>query len=130
MIRIAVVHEEDGLRKKLRALISAIPDMEIVGEGRVALDAIDLAWKVKPNVLLLSTKTIPGRMDSFVAAGRIHEESPDVNIILLGEEEIDIGRCLDIGVKGYIPTDCSGDGFLNRIRCVVKRYEYFFVSVR
>ena len=135
MIKIVIVHEDNGLRRKLRALISATPDMEIVREVRTAIDAVDMAWKLKPDVLLLSAD-MQGPLNSFVTAVQIHGESPKTKVIFLTKEDaltmaekgVDVlEKCQNAGARGYITTDSPDGEFLDGIRQVMLGHNYYCV---
>ena len=95
----------------------------------MAIDAIDLAWGRKPDVLLMSTK-MPG-LDSFMAVERIHEESPRARIIFLVEEEDEdiVSKCLEVSARGCIPVGGLDNEVLIGIRQVASGFTFFCVPV-
>ena len=59
---------------------------EIVGQGGSADDAVRLVGELHPDIILLDI-SMPG--DGLVAARRIAENAPQVNIVMLTASEAD-----------------------------------------
>ena len=57
------------------------PDIEVVGEAKNGLEAVDSARSLKPDVTLMDLR-MP-ELDGVQAMLRIHEEVPDARFIVL-----------------------------------------------
>jgi signal transduction histidine kinase/ActR/RegA family two-component response regulator len=87
-IRVLIADDHTVMRQGLAGLLGLEGDMEIVGEAQDGESAIDLARKVRPDVVLMDTN-MPG-VNGIEATRIIHAELPEVRIIglsMFGQEE-------------------------------------------
>jgi len=118
-IQILLVDDHEIVRYGLRCLIEEQPDMEVVGEAENGLMAIDLARKLKPNVVIMDI-SMPD-MNGFEATRRIRKEIPETKIIVLSMHHkrqfvIDM---LKAGVSGYILKTRVHDDLIRAIKAAV-----------
>jgi AmiR/NasT family two-component response regulator len=100
MIRILVAEDETIIRLDLRSLLEA-NGMDVCGEARDGVEAVELAASLDPDVILLDVK-MP-RLDGIEAARRILRERP-VPIVMLtafGQDEV-VARAAEAGVFAYV----------------------------
>lgn len=116
MIRVAVADDHEIVRRGLRMTILGEEDMEWAGEAANGREAITLAQRQRPHVLLLDIQ-MP-EMDGLTAAAQIHAELPEVNILILTSFDSDakLYAALKAGVVGYLLKDTPGDGLVAAIR--------------
>ena len=83
MIRVAVADDQELVRAGLRMILEGEADFEVVGEAAEGEEAIRLAGRQQPDVLLLDVR-MPG-MDGFEAARRVlsEESSKGVRVLML-----------------------------------------------
>jgi DNA-binding NarL/FixJ family response regulator len=98
--------------------------MEVVGEAENGLMAIDLARKLKPNVVIMDI-SMPD-MNGFEATRRIRKEIPETKIIVLSMHHkrqfvIDM---LKAGVSGYILKTRVHDDLIRAIKAAVAEEVY------
>lgn len=67
--RILIVDDEAPARERLRALVEALPEAEIVGEAANGVEAIDQAFGLGPDIVLLDVR-MPG-LDGLQVAQRL-----------------------------------------------------------
>lgn len=67
--RILIVDDEAPARERLRALVGALADSEVVGEAANGMEAIDLAFGLVPDIVLLDVR-MPG-LDGLQVAQRL-----------------------------------------------------------
>ena len=116
MIRVAVADDHEIVRRGLRMTILGEEDMEWAGEASNGREAVLLAQRQHPDVLLLDIQ-MP-EMDGLAAAAQIHAEQPEVKILILTSFDNDakLYAALKAGVTGYLLKDTPGDGLVAAIR--------------
>ena len=94
------------------------PDIEVVGEAKNGLEAVDSARSLKPDVALMDLR-MP-ELDGVQAMLRIHEEVPDARFIVLTTFDTDeyIFDAIDAGAKGYLLKDVSREELFRAVRAV------------
>lgn len=121
--RIVVVDDHPLVRKGVRETINEAGDMQVVGEGASADDAIRLARDLAPDLMLIDV-TMPG--DGLKAAEAIAGKNPAVKIAMLSVRD-DIGAvtaALQIGVRGYISKGIAGPDLITTIRRILDGESY------
>jgi two-component system response regulator NreC len=115
-IRLLLVDDQDIVRAGLRSLLERHPDMEVVGEAAGGREAIALAQKLQPDVVLMDI-TMPDT-NGAEATRRIKEIAPEVHVLALTihEDEAYFFEMLNAGACGYIPKRASPDDLLAAIR--------------
>lgn len=116
-IQIVIVDDHPLFRDGVIKTLEAEPDLEIVGQGTTAAEAIELASELLPDIILLDI-TIPG--GGLVAAQTIAAAVPVTRIVMLtasGAEE-DVMTALKAGARGYILKGVSGDELCKIVRDV------------
>ncbi len=121
--RLIVVDDHPLVRKGVRDTINEEADLEVVGEGASADDAVRLAGEVKPDLVLLDV-TMPG--DGVKAAERICLSWPDMKVAMLTvRDDIGtVGAALRAGAKGYISKGTAGPDFIDTLRRILRGENY------
>ncbi|MBI3979380.1 MAG: response regulator transcription factor [Chloroflexi bacterium] len=116
-IHIAIVDDHPLFREGVAHTLEAEPDVEIVGQGATAADAIRLARDLLPDLVLLDI-TIPG--GGLNAAQAIAAACPVTKIVMLtiSEEEDDVLAALKAGARAYILKGVSGRELVGILRSV------------
>ena len=118
-IRLVIADDHLVVRAGLRAMLEAEPDFEVVGEASTGVQAIDLASKLRPHVLLMDLR-MP-EVDGVAATARIHERYPDVNILVLTtyDTDADILKVIEAGATGYLLKDATREELFRAVRTAV-----------
>jgi len=90
-IGVLIVHHQEEGRRAARAVVSATPALEAVGEVATAEEALELAVTLRPGLALVGTD-MPG-IDGFETSRRLKEAMPDSTVVLLyasGEPDADV----------------------------------------
>ena len=117
-IRVLIVDDHDIVREGQRALINTEPGMEVVGEAKNGIEAIELAEKLEPDVILLDLH-MP-KLDGIAASEQIKKENPDARILVLTSfaEDERVYAAIKAGAMGYLLKDSSPQKILESIRDV------------
>ncbi len=109
-MRIVIADDHALFRDSLRSLLVA-RDIEVVGEARNGKEAIELAWKLKPDVVLMDL--MMPEMDGLEATRRLAAELPEVKVIVLtaSDDESNLFEAIKSGAKGYLLKDLEADRF-------------------
>src|SRR5262245_41381938 len=101
-MRIILADDHDVVRKGLRFLLERISQTEVVGEATDGHQAVELAEKLAPAVVIMDIG-MP-LLNGIDAATQILKRHPKTSIILLSmhADEDYVIRGLNAGVKGYI----------------------------
>ena len=115
-IRLVVADDDPGIRLVLAALFARQDDMELVGEAEDATQAIELAARRRPDVVVLDFD-MPGGGGAG-AATAIREASPTTRIIALSADDSQ-GAQYDMtraGAVGYVVKGAPEDEIIRVIR--------------
>jgi DNA-binding NarL/FixJ family response regulator len=79
--RVVVVDDSDGFRSLLQWFLGSLPEVEIVGEARNGLDAIEQVGRTKPDLVLMDV-CMP-KLDGLQTARKLRAEGESARIVLL-----------------------------------------------
>jgi len=130
MIRVAIVDDHDLLRAGIRAILEQDPAFEVVAETGDGQEAIRLAGRLKPDVVLMDVH-LPGGIGGLDATETIVHDYPDVRVIVLTQYENReyIRRALRIGARGYLLKRSVAAQLKDAIRTVHAGQRYLHPSV-
>ena len=128
-IRILLVDDHTVVRRGIRMILSAQPDMEVVAEGKNGLEAIEEAGKTQPDVVLMDVN-MEG-MNGIEGARRIVESLPRCRVLALSmhRDAVYVREMLKAGAKGYLVKDADDDALLDAVRAVARGDAYLSPSV-
>jgi NarL family two-component system response regulator LiaR len=108
-IRILVVDDHTVVREGLRMFLSLDPEFEIVGEAADGAEALALARKIRPDVVLMDL--LMPVMDGTAATAAIRCELPDTEVIALTSvlEDASVIGAVRAGAIGYLLKDTKSD---------------------
>src|SRR3954452_22245643 len=101
-----LVADDDGLvRSALAAFLNGVDDIELVGQARDGAEAVELALKLCPKVVVMDV-TMPN-MDGVEATRHILEKAPDTRILMLtGHADREHAEAaMRAGAVGYVHKD-------------------------
>lgn len=110
-------------------LISAQPDLEVVGEAANGEEVIRLADSLRPNVVLMDLQ-MPV-INGVAATRRLHSEQPDCRVIALTTFDSDeyVFDCLRAGAVGYLLKDAPSENLFAAIRAAASGESFLQPSV-
>ena len=126
MIRVLVADDQELVRSGFAMIVDAQPDMEVVGEAADGQEAIDLARRLSPDVVLMdvrmprldgieATRVIVGAADADADA-----EDAGVRVVMLTTFDLDeyVFQALRAGASGFLLKDLRREDLLHAIRVV------------
>jgi DNA-binding NarL/FixJ family response regulator len=116
--RVLIADDHPFFREGLRVLLEATPDMELAGEAKNGDEAVELAGKLRPDVILMDLK-MPGT-GGIEATRRILEKNPDAAIVVVTmvEEDDSVFAAMRAGARGYLLKGADKEEMLLAIRAV------------
>jgi DNA-binding NarL/FixJ family response regulator len=101
-IRVLIADDHPYFRKGLRALLKAIPDVEVVGEAADGSEAVELSMAHQPDVILMDVH-MPN-LSGVDATRQVLEMSPHIGILMLTMLEDDefVSAAMRVGARGYL----------------------------
>jgi two-component system response regulator NreC len=117
---VLLADDHEIVRAGLRSLLEQQEHLRIVGEASSGAEAVRLATKLEPDVVLMDV-SMPD-MDGVEATRKIKKQAPQVNILALTvhEEEAYFFEMLTAGASGYVPKRASPQILLTAISIVAK----------
>jgi DNA-binding NarL/FixJ family response regulator len=118
VIRVAIADDQMLVRAGFAALLAAEDDMEVAGEAADGEEALRLARREKPDVMLMDIR-MPG-MDGIEATRRIaaEEDLAGVHVVILTTFQLDeyIFEALRAGAAGFLVKDTDAAELLRAVR--------------
>ncbi len=116
MIRVLLVDDQHLIRTGLRMLCDAEPNIEVVGEADNGREAISLAARLCPDVVVMDLR-MPG-VDGITATSRIIADRPATRVLVLttfGDDD-HLYPALTAGACGFLLKDAPPAVLLDGIR--------------
>ena len=113
-IKVLVADDHEMVRTGLVSLFNGT-DLKIVAEASSGSEAVKLAAKHKPDVVLLDIR-MPG-MDGLDALDKIHSETPASKVVMLStyENPTYVARALALGASDYVLKGASRQDLITTI---------------
>lgn len=122
MIRVLLADDQALVRAGLKVLIDSDDDLEVVGEATDGGEAIDLASKLRPDVVLMDIR-MPG-IDGLEATRRIGSDNAlnSTKVIILTTFEADeyVFEALRAGASGFLLKDTEPTDLLSAVKVVAR----------
>jgi two-component system nitrate/nitrite response regulator NarL len=111
------------MRRGVSETLSEESDLELVGAGASAQDALRLAKQERPDLILLDI-ALPG--GGIEAATEIAKSCPEVKVIILTvrEDRATVNAALRAGARGYIVKGVEGPELVSTLRRVNSGQSY------
>ncbi len=120
MIRVVLADDQLLVRTGFRALLDSEDDIEVVGEADDGAEAVQLAERHRPDVVLMDIR-MPG-VDGLTAARRIaaNDELVDVRVLVLTTFDLDeyVYEALDAGASGFLVKHTEPAELIRAVRVV------------
>ncbi len=119
-IRVLIVDDHTIVRKGIRALLAEIAGLEVVGEGADGQEAIALAARLNPDVILMDLG-MP-RLDGIEATRQIRTRQPESRILVMTSFATDdkVLPAIKAGAQGYLLKESAPDDLVQAIRQIYR----------
>jgi two-component system, NarL family, response regulator NreC len=127
--RILLVDDHAVVRQGFKMILSAQPDMEIVGEAGNGREAVELAGQLKPDVVLMDV-AMP-ELNGIEATRRLVAQAPHIRVIALSmhKDNVYVREILRAGARGYLLKDSGAGDLVTAIRAVAAGESYLSPAV-
>jgi DNA-binding NarL/FixJ family response regulator len=122
--KILIADDHGILRQGIDSLIKGCADMQVVGETNNGLTAVEMARKLRPDVVLMDV-TMSG-LNGIEATRQIKGEMPEVKVLALtmhAEREFVLDM-IKAGASGYMLKECAFDDLVSAIKAIVAGQSY------
>jgi two-component system nitrate/nitrite response regulator NarL len=127
-IRVGVVDQHPLFRDGVIFTLEAEADIEVVGQGASAADAIKMARESEPDVIVLDTSLPDSSLDAIAA---IIQQHPRVRILVLTvvADEEQVCAALKGGARGYLLKGTNGSELVRAVRVLSQDESYVAPSL-
>jgi two-component system, NarL family, response regulator NreC len=129
VIRILLADDHVLVRQGFKMILSAQPDMQIVGEAANGRETVEAAEKLQPDVVLMDV-TMP-ELNGIEATRRLQTASPRTRVLALSmhKDAVYVREILRAGARGYLLKDSGDADLIAAVRSVAKGEAYLSPAV-
>lgn len=119
-IRVLVVEDQTVVREGLLAILSYQPEVDVVGEAVDGVEAVEMARKTRPDVIMLDM--VMPRQDGLTSIPLLKQAAPDSHILVLSSfaESDRVYQAVKAGALGYMLKDATRAQLMQAIRDVAR----------
>lgn len=116
MIAVAVVDDHRMVVEGLVTMLSAEPDIEVIGTASTAHDALVLVRARRPDVVLMDHRLPDG--DGLDVAEQLHHDVPESKVVMLtaSDDEGVLLRAIEVGCAGYVTKGTNVQQLVDAVR--------------
>ncbi|GAA2750125.1 response regulator transcription factor [Kitasatospora cinereorecta] len=117
-IRVLIADDQPLVRRGLSLILRPDPSLDIVGEAENGRQAVDLAHRLRPDVVVMDIR-MPV-LDGVAATQELADTLPDCRVLALSTFDLDeyVVAALRAGAYGFLPKDVSPEDLGAAIRTV------------
>jgi DNA-binding NarL/FixJ family response regulator len=118
VIKVVVTDDQDLVREGLRMMLEAEADIEVVGEAGDGKEALDVARRLDPDVLLMDVR-MP-ELDGIEATARLVAGGGRARVLVLTTFDLDeyVYRAMKAGASGFLLKDATREQLAAAVRTV------------
>lgn len=128
-IRVVLADDERMVRTALRAILSAEPGLEVVGEAATGAEAVSVVRELGPDVVLMDVR-MP-EIDGIRATEQILtmlDTPPRVVVVTTFENDAYVYEALRVGASGFLLKRADADELVQAVRLVARSDSVLFPS--
>jgi two-component system response regulator NreC len=124
MIKIILADDHQIVRHGLRSLLTAEPDMQVVGEADNGREVVKLVQESHPQVVIMDI-SMPD-LNGIEATRQILNYAPGIKVIALSmhSDSLFVLNMFKAGASGYLLKDCALEELVKAVRTVLNRKIY------
>ena len=128
-INVLLADDHTVVRQGLRMLLDGEPDMTVVGEADNGLQTVQLARKLRPDVVVLDV-AMP-HLNGLEVTRRITRDLPDTRVLVLSSysDEEYVQQLTEQGASGYLVKQTAATDLIKAIREAHKGNAFFSPSI-
>lgn len=128
-IKVLIADDHQVVRQGITALLSAQPDIEVVGEATDGRELIELVGKLQPDVVL--TDIAMPNLNGIDATSQIRKRFPGVQVAILSMHPASsyVIRALRVGALGYLLKNDDIEQVILAIRTIAQGHRYLSAQV-
>ncbi|WP_405443195.1 response regulator transcription factor [Streptomyces avidinii] len=117
-IRVFLLDDHEVVRRGLRDLLDAEPDIEVVGEASTAEQALVRGAALRPDVAVLDVRLPDG--DGITVCRELRSRMPDLACLMLTsfDDEDALLDAIMAGAAGYVLKQINGSDLVSAVRTV------------
>ena len=124
-IRVLLCDDHTILREGLASLLATATDIQVVGQAADGIEAIELALKRRPQVVV--TDISMPKLNGVEVVRRLGQQLPETRVLVLTmhTEEEYVLHLIRAGAAGYLLKDSAGTELLTAVRAIARGRGYF-----
>jgi two-component system, NarL family, response regulator NreC len=124
LTRILLAEDHNTVREGIKMLVTAQPDMQVIGEAANGQAAIERTRELNPDMLVMDI-SMP-ELNGLKATEKLRKEFPDLKILTLTRHTDDgyLQQLIKAGVNGYVLKQSAPTELINAIRTVTSGRSY------
>jgi DNA-binding NarL/FixJ family response regulator len=128
-LRVLIADDHPLFRDGLRSMFESEPDIELVGEAATGLEAVELAGRLLPDVVLMDIKMQD--LDGIEATRRVIAASPTTKVLVVTmfEDDETVLAAMRAGARGYVVKGMRSADAIRAIRAVAEGEAIFSPAI-
>jgi two-component system, NarL family, response regulator LiaR len=128
-IRVLIVEDQAIVREGLAAILSYQTDIEVVGQAKDGIEAVEMVNEAQPDVILLDL--VMPRQDGLTTIPILKQKLPGVHILVLTSfaDNDRVYQAIKFGAQGYMLKDATHTQLLQGIRDVAQGQATLYPSI-
>ena len=121
MIRLLIADDQELVRSGFAMILDAQPDLEVIGQAADGEQAVDLARRLHPDVILMDVR-MP-RLDGIAATRAVLATTvgtgPKIIMLTTFDLDVHVYEALRAGADGFLLKDISPDDLIRAVHTVL-----------